>query len=69
VPGRHLRRAIDGECKAGAGRTSCWTWSGDPADGTLAAQPSLMIMTEIDGKPTHSCGWHGFLTNGQMASV
>lgn len=45
----------------------CWTWSGSIEEDTLTASPSLHVMTEIDGRPTGSCGWHGFLQNGQMA--
>jgi hypothetical protein len=42
-------------------RTSCWTWTGSPADGTLSASPSLHSPTDLGG-----CGWHGHLRNGQM---
>jgi hypothetical protein len=40
---------------------SCWTWTGSPDDGTLSAQPSLWVVPDLGG-----CGWHGFLTNGEM---
>jgi hypothetical protein len=39
---------------------SCWAWSGSIEDGTLTASPSLFVDHE-------SCGWHGFLQNGEMA--
>lgn len=39
----------------------CWAWSGSPEDGTLSATPSLWV--------AHGCGWHGFLTAGEMRSV
>lgn len=48
-------------CKNG-GRHSCWTWSGEIANSALTAQPSLFANYE-------GCGWHGFLTSGQMRSV
>lgn len=45
----------------------CWSWSGSIEEGNLTAAPSLQVMTEIDGKPTGSCGYHGFLQSGQMS--
>ena len=44
--------------------SSCWTWTGAPEDGTLSAQPSLWVVQDRGG-----CGWHGFLTDGEMRSV
>lgn len=48
---------------------SCWTWTGTPEEGTLTANPSLMVATQIDGQPTGACGWHGFLRQGVMEPV
>jgi hypothetical protein len=42
---------------------SCWNWSGSAEDGTLTATPSLHCTKDLGG-----CGWHGFLTNGEMRS-
>jgi uncharacterized protein DUF6527 len=47
----------------------CWTWTGSVEDGTLTASPSLMVMTEIDGRPLETCGWHGWLRDGVMSSA
>lgn len=47
-------------CKTGG--LSCWRWSGSIEGGDLTAQPSLFANHE-------SCGWHGFLTAGEMRSV
>lgn len=40
---------------------SCWTWTGSAEEGTLSASPSLHA--------TGACGWHGFLTNGELRGV
>lgn len=45
------------------GNGSCWEWSGSAEDGTLTATPSLHCLSDRGG-----CGWHGFLTNGEMRS-
>jgi hypothetical protein len=37
---------------------SCWTWTGSAEEGTLTATPSL--------HNSGGCGWHGFLTNGEL---
>lgn len=58
-------------CKRGAGRLSCWDWSGSVEAGTLSAQPSLQVCTEVEraGKKVRldTCGFHGFLTGGVLA--
>jgi hypothetical protein len=43
---------------AHSGVGSCWQWSGSAEDGTLTAQPSLYAV--------NACGWHGWLTNGEL---
>lgn len=55
-------RLTDGVCKRGAGRDSCWDWSGSPENGTLTALPSLHVLVERGG-----CGWHGYLRDGVMS--
>lgn len=40
---------------------SCWNWTGSAEDGTLSASPSLHCDISIGG-----CGWHGYLTNGEL---
>lgn len=57
------------DCKLPLDHGPDWSWTGSPEAGDLSASPSLMIVTEINGQPIDSCGWHGFLTNGQMRSV
>jgi hypothetical protein len=57
---------VDGQTHTGtscrhSGTDSCWTWTGNPEDGTLTASPSLHCDESIGG-----CGWHGFLTNGVL---
>lgn len=41
-----------------SGVGSCWQWSGSAEDGTLTARPSLLC---------HTCGFHGWLTNGVLS--
>lgn len=55
-----------GNCVHRDARTSCWTWTGSPEDGTLSASPSLHCVTHWNGHATGGCGWHGFLTNGVL---
>lgn len=43
-----------------SGEGSCWNWTGSPEENTLTGTPSLL---------NHGCGWHGFLTNGQLREV
>lgn len=38
---------------------SCWVWSGSAEDNQLSASPSLHAV--------NACGWHGFLTNGELS--
>ncbi len=40
-----------------SGKSSCWQWTGSAEQGTLTARPSLL---------SNACGWHGFLTDGEM---
>lgn len=49
-------------CKLGAGRLSCWDWTGSAEAGDLTASPSLWVNWDL-------CGWHGFLQSGVMTSV
>jgi hypothetical protein len=42
------------------GSGSCWQWTGSAEDNSLTASPSL--------QETGSCGFHGFLENGQLKS-
>lgn len=63
----HWGEALNCSQKRGDGRCvhhgtgSCWTWTGNPEDGTLSASPSLHCVESAGG-----CGWHGFLTAGVM---
>lgn len=42
-----------------------WAGPGDPAAPTLT--PSVNCRThDEDGNPTSGCGWHGFITGGEM---
>lgn len=54
-------------CKRGAGRLSCWDWTGSVESGTLTAQPSLQVLPCPDksGKPT-TCQFHGYLREGVL---
>lgn len=42
----------------------CWSWTGSIEEDSLTATPSLHVLAERGG-----CGWHGFITSGQMVSV
>lgn len=44
-----------------SGVGSCWNWTGSPEEGTLGGTPSLHCVESLGG-----CGWHGYLTNGQL---
>lgn len=50
------------DCKIGAERLSCWTWTGSVEAGDLTASPSLHCVKDLGG-----CGYHGFLQNGVMS--
>lgn len=56
------------DCKADQGKPcknggpSCWNWTGTIEDNDLTGNPSLWA-----NHP--SCGWHGYLRNGEMKSV
>lgn len=54
---------------AHSGVGSCWDWSGSADENTLTAKPSLHCVTEWSGHPTGGCGWHGFLTNGELSGA
>jgi len=41
-----------------------WGWDGNKTCPTLT--PSINCLAEKDGKPTSGCGWHGFITKGEM---
>lgn len=41
-----------------------WKWDGNMEHPTLS--PSINCIAEKDGNPTGGCGWHGFITNGDM---
>lgn len=43
-----------------AGKASCWEWTGSAEAGTLTARPSLLATAPL------LCGWHGWLTNGEL---
>ncbi len=45
-------------------RLCVWGWDGNMETPTL--NPSINCIAEKDGKPTGGCGWHGFITNGDM---
>lgn len=63
------------DCKIGAGRLSCWDWTGTVGDHNLTANPSLMILPTKDAAgvaypasdPRQTCRFHGFLRNGVLA--
>lgn len=59
LPGTLKMRGPNGEWVPG-----CWKWTGTIADGTLSGTPSLFSPTDLGG-----CGWHGYLTAGEMVSV
>ena len=57
---------VDGACehRRRSGRLgSCWTWTGDPTQNRLSASPSLFA------SGPGACGWHGWLTDGELRSV
>ena len=41
-----------------------WGWNNNRDCPTLT--PSINCIAEKDGQPTGGCGWHGFITNGDM---
>jgi hypothetical protein len=46
------------------GQLCIWGWNGDRERPTVT--PSINCIAEKDGKPTGGCGWHGFITNGEI---
>lgn len=64
---RRERELPDGEgtvggkytmCDHQVARGSCWDWTGSAEENTLSETPSLL--------ETGTCGWHGYLTNGEL---
>jgi hypothetical protein len=64
------------DCKRGAGRISCWDWSGSIEGGDLTANPSLQVLPSKDPvtdveyppeDPRQSCRFHGWLRAGVVA--
>ena len=53
-------------CKVGAGRRSCWNWSGSIEEGNLTAAPSLQVLPS--DPPGKTCEYHGFLQQGVMTN-
>lgn len=46
----------------------CHTWAWDGNSDTPTIKPSINCVTQTDdGKPAGGCGWHGFITNGEIA--
>lgn len=41
-----------------------WGWDGNVEVPTIT--PSINCISMKDGKPTGGCGWHGFITNGEI---
>lgn len=50
--------------KTAEDRLYVWGWNGDRDRPTLT--PSINCLSEKDGKPVGGCGWHGFITDGEM---
>ena len=46
------------------GKLCIWEWDGNLDRPTI--RPSINCIAEKDGKPTGGCGWHGFITNGEI---
>lgn len=55
---------LSAACKRGAGRLSCWDWSGSIEGGDLTASPSLQVLASKP--PGKTCEYHGFLRQGVM---
>jgi hypothetical protein len=51
------KRPDKGHCSH-SGVSSCWDWTGSAEAGTLTAKPSLLC---------HTCGFHGWLTDGILS--
>lgn len=48
------------------GQLCIWAWNGDRERPTIT--PSINCRNvDDDGKPAGGCGWHGFITNGEIA--
>ena len=61
-PTSHSYKSTDGSEKSyktcgHSGKASCWDWGGSAEEGTLTANPSLLC---------HTCGYHGWLRNGEL---
>ena len=47
------------------GKSNIWAWDGNRENPTIT--PSInCVTTDEEGKPTGGCGWHGFITNGEI---
>ena len=46
------------------GKLCIWAWDGNVERPTIT--PSIDCIAMKDGKPTGGCGWHGFITNGEI---
>lgn len=57
------------DCKRGAGRRSCWDWTGSVEHHDLTAAPSLQVLSEKDGRKLDTCGFHGYLRSGVLGPV
>jgi len=58
-----FQNPLDGKSpyiRAGAGSSSWWTRTGDSFE-TLSITPSILVVA--------GCGWHGYITNGQIITV
>jgi len=47
------------------GKCNIWAWDGNRDSPTITPSINCVAVDE-DGKPTGGCGWHGFITNGDI---
>ena len=52
------------EAKRNDREPNVWAWDGNEEKPTIT--PSINCIAEKDGKPTGGCGWHGFITGGEL---
>jgi hypothetical protein len=52
------------EARRSENEPNVWGWDGNADLPSLT--PSINCIAEKDGKPTSGCGWHGFITKGEM---
>lgn len=45
-------------------KCNVWGWNGNLKSPTIT--PSINCIAKKNGKPTGGCGWHGFITAGEM---